>query len=123
MSRAAAHVAEWNRLVQAGELPDDVRVRAYLFGRWSYIDAQAERIAAVEAPLRWTTEVPTEAGWYWHRDNSPRFGYGPLETMQIDWVSLFEGGELFLGERESGELVEEIEGEWAGPIPTPSEAT
>lgn len=50
--------------------------------------------------LRWTTEPPTVAGWYWHH-MPPAFG-----TV----IEFFDP-----------EISEAGRGEWAGPIPEPKE--
>lgn len=76
--------------------------------------------------LRWTTELPTEAGWYWLRNHVEgdayvihmqfEFNGGPLGHFHRGW----QGASLF---RDVKRLqIEDPERQWAGPIPLPSEA-
>lgn len=66
--------------------------------------------------LTWTKVKPTVPGWYWLR--APKHGWR-------DSVVLLErdgnDGELYMPDDDST-FVNEIDGEWAGPIPMPKEA-
>lgn len=56
--------------------------------------------------MKWTKERPTVEGWYWYRDDN--------RAAQIVGVGKRAG---FM----DGKVVEldELSGEWAGPIPPP----
>ena len=66
----------------------------------------------------WTTDLPTEAGYYWHRERDGKrwrlykvdgMPYGILYVPDV--TSPETGGAM---------TVHEVGGEWAGPIPPPS---
>ena len=70
-------------------------------------------------PLTWTTNKPTQPGWYWWR-NKP--GAEKIERVQLfDFVWLKEP---YLGvETQYARYpVSTIIGEWAGPLEPPKEA-
>ena len=67
--------------------------------------------------LKWTTEKPTQTGWYWVRWS---IGQDTVEFIEID-----DDG-VWLGEPASGEgpkLIKDIKGidKWSGPIKNPDE--
>ena len=74
--------------------------------------------------LHWTTQPPTEPGYYWWRAEQidPRWP----EIVEINrFVDIH--GTPFLGGYVAGSArrrhINEMTGEWAGPIPEPEEAT
>ena len=62
--------------------------------------------------MKWTSELPTEPGWYWVRNST---------TKHKNIVLVFDG--LVAGNYTCLKVEEahEIYGEWAGPIPEPEE--
>lgn len=72
---------------------------------------------AITFVLTWTTQKPTVRGWYWFR--APKHGW----RDSIVWLERDgNDGELYMPDDDSTS-VNEIDGEWAGPIPTPKEAS
>jgi len=65
----------------------------------------------VPAPLVWTKEKPTRAGWYWYRNMGER-NIGDVYMAVWGFVAHLSG---------SGHpvAVKGLDGEWAGPIPPP----
>ena len=66
--------------------------------------------------MQWTTEPPTEAGWYWVRRD------GDIDVVEVDSAYCGEGGALyawFTG-NECEFRVESLSGEWYGPLLPPS---
>ena len=66
--------------------------------------------------LKWTSEPPTEPGYYWYEDSSG-IGIVKIERYRIpgDILRLwawFAGNEVEV-------LMDELHGRWAGPIPEP----
>jgi hypothetical protein len=70
------------------------------------------------AELVWTKDKPTEPGWYWfrHEHIAPwiahvellcRFGKAPFLAVRMQSIH----------------TLDKFDGEWAGPIPQPKEAT
>jgi hypothetical protein len=69
-------------------------------------------------PMRWTTEKPTKFGHYWWRDKS--YEHGKPSICRITKMS----GKvvcLFADIDETESALEGLDGEWAGPIPEPTE--
>ena len=79
------------------------------------------RIQKIEAAietlegLRWTTEKPTKAGWYWWRD--PILSVVPEEMVFINRQMDMRRMELMF-ETEQYDFAD-TGGEWSGPIPLP----
>jgi hypothetical protein len=75
--------------------------------------------------LTWTSEKPTEPGWYWHR-----ISVHTKPTFVKMWQDENDGGRLvFTGDSNgfpakigSAVPAEKLRGQWAGPIPEPVEA-
>ena len=92
--------------------------------------------------LEWTTEKPTKLGWYWFRrvsrdtigeaecvrlreaftselqDDQLYMRNLPQDTRRIDWMNFSN-----LGERHHAyysQAIEEMVGEWAGPLTPPA---
>ena len=66
--------------------------------------------------MTWTTTPPTEEGWYWHQEGR---GTG-FSFVKIDLVyEMDEGLMWFIGDNLTP--VEQIPGEWAGPLTPPEE--
>jgi hypothetical protein len=64
--------------------------------------------------LKWTTERPARAGWYWHR--------GPFPESSAIIVEVDEDG-YFKWPDGSFDDVHVISGWWAGPVPVPDDPT
>ena len=65
--------------------------------------------------MRWTTELPKEDGWFWHRDSDGGDGVvvyvGPDESERLrayGWGTDYDET-----------LIDSLGGEWAGPIMPP----
>jgi hypothetical protein len=92
--------------------------------------------------LTWTTEKPTTLGWYWFRrvsrdtvgeavcvrlreafpfelqDNTFYMRNVPQDTRRVDWMNFSN-----LEQRHhaySSQAIEEMNGEWAGPLTPPA---
>ena len=63
--------------------------------------------------LRWTSEKPAQPGWYWYR--------GLIDEADPLILLVDEAG-YFQWPDGAFEDVRQTDGEWAGPIPLPSEA-
>lgn len=63
----------------------------------------------------WTTKRPTVPGWYWLR--APKHGWRDA----VVWIDR-DGtdGPLYMPDDDTT-YIEEIDGEWAGPLDTPGE--
>ena len=71
--------------------------------------------------LRWTTEPPTEAGWYWVRWVSPRGGKDEAPDVVLVLVTQ-KDGPLHYEEAEGSWLpIVDVWTEWSGPIPEPTD--
>ena len=68
-----------------------------------------------EHELVWTSEPPTEPGWWWY-DFNGEFGSTPTEV----WVTTDEIWARPLGT--ISRPIHEWKGRWAGPIPEPRES-
>jgi hypothetical protein len=64
------------------------------------------------APLRWTTQKPTQAGWYWYRGQAHE--EEPF-IVQVDRAGQFQWPDGGFQE------VTLAKGEWAGPIEPPED--
>ena len=67
--------------------------------------------------MKWTTEKPTEPGWYFHR-----FALGDTPRVwKISSVTYGSGEQVLAVIRgvNSAEMLSSIHGEWAGPIEEP----
>ncbi len=62
---------------------------------------------------RWTREQPTVEGWYWYKDQ--KTPEQPVFVYQTTNGSLCE---LWRGDLQD---LDNLRGEWAGPIPEPEE--
>jgi hypothetical protein len=62
--------------------------------------------------LRWTTEKPSQAGWYWFRG---QLGEGEAFIVYVDEVGQFQWPDGGFQE------VSLAKGQWAGPIEAPEE--
>jgi hypothetical protein len=64
--------------------------------------------------MKWTPAKPTLPGWYWWRTNTVITRRWVLQgIIHID-------GDGYC--RHEGEYVSKLDGQWAGPIPSPEEA-
>jgi len=61
--------------------------------------------------MKWSSERPTEQGWYWHR----RYG-----CSRFVWLTSIAGGELQDRDGVAPRFYSDVS-EWAGPIPYPEE--
>lgn len=87
---------------------DETFVRQLLNDAMSVADRQRE--------LTWTTEKPTQAGWYWFR-NVKRQDY---KEPQIVYLRDY-AGEIAIGNSTLKGFTLFEEGEWAGPLLEPKE--
>ena len=68
--------------------------------------------ALEECELKWSTEKPTKPGWYWWRITM----WGK-QFSKVYMVEANRHGELYI----SGlEIIDNINGQWAGPIELPT---
>lgn len=81
-------------LLKAAKELDDLKIRI--------ADLEHE-LAEARKPLRWTSEAPTVAGWYWHRSDPNTFWKTIVHVVQPELASNI--GYAF--------------GQWSGPIPAP----
>lgn len=109
----------------------------------SYLDAQAEQITAAteaaaqaalamvesgraaqalraelarveaELALAWSTRVPSEPGWYWHREG--------VFMPHLMHVQEDDDGSLWVTLNQRSSRLDQWHGEWAGPLPRPAE--
>ncbi len=71
--------------------------------------------------LHWTTQPPTQQGWWWHRTGKPAAG-GRLPRGIPRVIEVWSAaGDYWANELEYP--VRTLGGDWAGPIPEPEEAT
>jgi hypothetical protein len=70
--------------------------------------------------MKWTTEKPTQDGWYWYRpapdDNRPL-----ITWIQMVSFPITQTVEAFASCEELANFVDYISGEWAGPLEPPEE--
>ena len=75
-----------------------------------------ERDTTMVGKMTWTPNKPTQPGWYWYRFKG--------NSSWLEVREILEGG-FWSTEDESGCTeyinVNELHGEWAGPIPEPEE--
>lgn len=79
---------------------------------FDYAVQAVKEFADRQQGLAWTTEKPTQAGWYWWRLNAN--GYCCVHSIEDDT------GELFIATSENSNL-DELGGQWSGPLRTPKE--
>jgi len=70
--------------------------------------------------MLWTITMPTKPGWYWHRSATPINGKTFPRVCEIVRVN---GPHLLYCSGSTTCRVENVSGEWAGPIPEPEEVT
>ena len=79
----------------------------------------AEEWNAMPRPLQWTSEPPTEPGWYWYRLNE-------RDNISITYVDVYGTVITYYPnlcpDGWSRQNLKNIHGQWAGPIPEPMEA-
>jgi hypothetical protein len=67
--------------------------------------------------MRWTREKPTQPGWWWWRYEAGRkASVMHISEDHIHGMNVFTVGTLVL-------FLQEVPGEWAGPVPEPEEVT
>ena len=64
-------------------------------------------------PLIWTSEKPTQPGWYWTRTT-----YGKRVSVTIQRVKQWDDGSCYVY---AGKPVERHQCEWSGPLTPPQE--
>lgn len=70
--------------------------------------------------MNWTREAPTVAGWWWHQSYP---GSSIPEIYEVLTAVDDDGEEFeFVNDGAGGRDVDDIAGEWAGPIPEPVES-
>lgn len=67
--------------------------------------------------MTWTTEKPTEPGWYWMKADSGTDS-GPIVRQIVTII----GDHLYYNHPQHGAINIPNERQWAGPIPMPEEA-
>jgi hypothetical protein len=72
-------------------------------------------LSAKEDPLRWTTGKPIMEGWYWYRA-SPKDRAFPIQLLDDGDGLLYTVISMGLDA-----TIENMEGEFAGPIPQPQQ--
>lgn len=80
--------------------------------------------AAAESALKWTKEIPTVAGWYWHRSDAITAHRGQPVLVQCWRVALADPNrpELeWIWPDGSGGYPIDDGGEWAGPLTPPGD--
>lgn len=66
--------------------------------------------------LQWTTEKPTEAGWYWRQQ-----GHCKPVIVKVTDRNLGHGEKCLAVDGETREYFLTCNAQWAGPIPMPKE--
>ena len=66
--------------------------------------------------MRWTTERPTEAGWYFYKPTPEERDLDPWEILRV--FEHQETGLMAINDTDY-DSVANLHGEWAGPIPEP----
>jgi hypothetical protein len=71
---------------------------------------------AASEPRRWTTQPPTQMGYYWHRS-------GRRRRAAIVYITQLDSGHLAVMDiGDSGaEFLDRYRGEWWGPLTAPGE--
>lgn len=73
--------------------------------------------------LQWTTELPTEPGWYWWRPEKNIVPHMVYVVWESTMRSVQKDRMFVLYPHSDVEFaVDERPGEWAGPIPEPQES-
>lgn len=68
--------------------------------------------------MTWTTQKPTKPGWYWYRE----LEVGPkIRFPRIREMTYANGVLMSYSGMTHPSIVANTEGEWAGPIPEPTE--
>lgn len=87
------------------------------------MDGEPDRAAELEAGLPWTDAKPTVPGWYWHR-YGPRDGDAPtvveiaIHPKRAKLMTVWAAHST----DDTDDWTELLEGQFAGPIPLPTEA-
>jgi hypothetical protein len=87
------------------------------------LDVFKRQLAAKDAeiarlqPTKWTTERPTQPGWYWHKTTNDR----SMIFLSILLVYDLENGGPLVAGHEELKPVDQLGGQWAGPIEPPRE--
>lgn len=74
--------------------------------------------------LTWTRTAPTVPGWYWRRVGMGDPGWIDSVFLEVPYSNpMVDGPEVLCveGSDELARAVEDVNGEWAGPIPPPVE--
>lgn len=75
--------------------------------------------------MKWTTDNPTQPGWYWMRAESGTFFMGGIPAQVVRVRRSRDSEELTFIPRGWTTMTVEVEYargiEWAGPIPIPDE--
>lgn len=73
----------------------------------------------------WTNEQPTTEGWYWFKETTKSGTVVCVDVIPISYEKPY-GRDLEYGgyfyDPETGLQVDELHGQWAGPIEEPKEA-
>ena len=77
---------------------------------------------AIPRTLRWSNLRPEVEGWYWWRKTR----YDDPEIVRVFWKKLFPSDKvilsaLFMERIDNVQDIDEMVGDWAGPIPNPKE--
>jgi hypothetical protein len=76
-----------------------------------------EEVGGEEA-MKWTTEKPTEPGWYWWQ----HVPASPYQELSRPIVGLVGMDAIFHNHRYRKAMVDMPSGKWAGPLQLPEEA-
>ena len=68
--------------------------------------------------MTWTNKPPKKDGWYWMRYKDPQSISG--QTTQIVYLLVVGDKGYVFGVKDNN--VQDVETQWAGPIPEPDEA-
>lgn len=66
--------------------------------------------------MEWTTDKPSKPGWYWWRTE------GSVEITRV-YIMVWNEADQEVRPWCSWGWIAQLEGEWAGPIPEPTERT
>lgn len=90
-----------------------------IFGELEAGNYPGSKLEAIESILRrddallWTSDKPTQPGWYWWRSAGEQ-RVVQVVTNDSDCLALWY---------HASEVVRHMDGEWAGPLVLPQEAT
>jgi hypothetical protein len=71
----------------------------------------------IDAPTAWTTERPTEPGWYWFSDDADN---GAVSCVEVHGPTFPAGGPVaFFAGNECEEQVRDMNGKWQRAEPKP----